>query len=207
MINRSTLTAAFILSFASAAALAQPALDREYEASQRALQAAINQAAGSTRTAIVLPISALENPVLARSITTIVKDPGSGLAIEGYDPVGYFTEGKALLGDPTHRAEYQGATFYFANAEHRQMFITTPEKFIPAYGGYCTETLANGALTPADPVHWTVHGDRLYLTRSAGANNAFREHRGRSIEAGDQYWEQADTFLSNANFSAVSKDG
>ena len=207
MFNRSVLSAFAFLTLSSAPALAQSELDDAYEEKQRALQAAINEAAGSTRTALILPVSALENPILAQSVTAIAQDPESRLAIEGYDPVGYFTKGRALLGDPAYRAEHGGAVFYFANAEHRAMFIETPEKYIPAYGGHCTETIANGALTPADPVHWTIHGDRLYLTRSAGANKAFREHRGRSVAAGDQYWEQADAFLSNANFRAISKDG
>lgn len=207
MFDRRAFAAVFILSFTGAAAFAQPALDAEYEADQRALQVAIDEAAGSTRTAIILPVSALENPDLAQSISSIAKDPESGVAIEGYDPVGYFTDGRAMLGDPAYRAEYDGATFFFANATHREMFLATPERFIPAYGGYCTETLATGLLTPASPAHWTMHGDRLYLTRSGGSNNAFREHRGRSIEAADQYWAQADAFMKKINFSAIKNDG
>ena len=202
------LTAGALLGLSAiGGAYAQAQPDTDYEKSRSALQAAIHEAAGSTRAAIVLPVSALENPAIAQSISSVVKDPESSLALEGYDPVGYFTEGEAMLGDPAYQAEYDGAVFYFASAEHRAMFIDNPERYAPAFGGYCTETLANGALTPASPLHWTVHGDRLYLTRSAGANKAFREHRGRSVEASDKYWMQADLFLTNANFSAVSEEG
>lgn len=207
MFNRKALAVLILLSFTSSAILAQPALDQEYEAEQRTLQAAIDEAAGSTRAAIILPVSALENPLVAQSVSPIAKDPESSVAIEGYDPVGYFTKGKATLGDPTYRAEYDGAVFYFASAAHREMFLATPKEYLPAYGGYCTETLADGTLTPASPAHWTMHGDRLYLTRSGGSNNAFREHRGRSIEAADQYWSQADAFMKKIDFSAINKDG
>ena len=188
-------------------ASAQSALDEAYEKERATLQMAIEDAAGSTRAAIVLPISALEIPAVAQSFTPVVKDPESNLAIEGYDPVGYFTAGTAMLGNPEFNAEYEGAVFYFATADHREMFLKTPERFVPAYGGYCTETVASGSLTPASPTHWTLHGDRLYLTRSAGANQSFREHRARSIEAADQYWDQASAFRMNNNFKATNRDG
>ena len=181
--------------------------DAEYAKAQAELQKAINDAAGSTRPAIVLPVSALENAAVAQSFTPIVKDPESNVAIEGYDPVGYFTENKAMLGDPAFRAEYEGAVFFFAKAEHRDAFLENPKKFIPAYGGYCTETIAAGALTPASPLNWTLHGDRLYLTRSPAANEAFRGRRAESIEAADQHWKQADLFRMNNNFKATNRDG
>ncbi len=190
MSSRTVLSATVFFLAAISAAVAQSPVEQDYERQQLKLQEAIVMAAGSTRAALVLPISALENPLVAKSISPIVKDPESSLAIEGYDPVGYFTEGKAMLGDPAYNAEYHGAVFYFASAEHRQMFMKTPQKYIPAYGGYCTETLAAGALTPASPVHWTIHGDRLFLTRSAKTNEVFREKRAASISAADQSWAQ-----------------
>lgn len=205
--TRLTLLCAALVSIASAPAAAQTPLELEYEHAQAELQAAIREAAGSTRAALVLPVAALENPFVAQSVAPIVIDPESKLALEGYDPVGYFTEGEAMLGDPSFQAEYDGAMFFFASAEHRDMFAAAPEKFLPAYGGYCTETIAMGALTPASPLHWTVHGDRLYLTRSAAANDAFREKRGRSIEAANEQWALADAFRNNVNFKATERGG
>lgn len=204
---RLSFAAAVLASAIAMPAAAQTQLELEYAKAQQELQAAIRQAAGSTRAALVLPISALENPFLAESVAPIAKDPESHLAMEGYDPVGYFSQGEAILGDPAYRAEYDGAVFFFASAEHRDMFAAAPEKYVPAFGGYCTETIAMGALTPASPLHWTVHGDRLYLTRSEAANEAFREHRGRSIEAANEHWALADAFRSNANFKATRRGG
>ncbi|MEM9014112.1 MAG: YHS domain-containing (seleno)protein [Pseudomonadota bacterium] len=193
--------------FSSGSAMSQADIDAEYEARKAKLQMAIVDAAGSAMTAIVLPVEALANPIAVSSFSPIVRDPESRLALEGYDPVGYFTESTAMLGDPEFQAEYDGAIFYFANAEHREMFLATPEKFAPAYGGYCTETIAAGALTPASPLHWTVHGDRLYLTRSAAANRAFQERRAQSIDAANQHWSQAELFRNNLNVEAIAKDG
>lgn len=203
----SILSGVFAVFATHAQAQTQSAPDAEYAAAQAKLRMAIHDAAGSTRSAIVLPVSALENPVVAGSFQPVARDPETRIAIEGYDPVGYFTDNKAMLGDPAFRAEHDGAVYFFATAEHREMFLATPKKFLPAYGGYCTETIAMGSLTPASPLHWTVHGDRLYLTRSAAANKEFREHRARSLDAANEYWAAADAFRDKANIAAVRKEG
>lgn len=206
MISKLT-PAFFLLAAILTPAHAQSDPDAVWAAQQMKLQDAIEMAAGSTRAALVLPISALENPLVAEQTPLIIRDPESQLAIEGFDPVGYFTEGEALRGDPAFRAEHEGAVFYFASAEHRDAFLETPRKFIPAYGGYCTETLAMGSLTPASPLHWTIHGDRLFLTRSAKANETFREKRAQSIAAANDSWSQVHASVDKFNFRAHAPEG
>jgi YHS domain-containing protein len=58
-----------------------------------------------------------------------------GVAIGGYDPVSYFTDGKPVMGDPALRAVHEGATYLFASDEHRWAFLREPDKFAPAFGG------------------------------------------------------------------------
>ena len=60
-----------------------------------------------------------------------------GLAIRGYDPVGYFTDGKPVMGSPDHSADYKGATWQFANAANKAAFEGDPEKYGAKFGGYC----------------------------------------------------------------------
>jgi|GEM_PF-670130 len=175
--------------------------------SAEAIAAAIDYAPSASKgAALILPISALAVPEVAESVRPFVIDPESGVAMEGYDPVGYFTEGKAMKGDKKFQAEYQGAMFHFASAEHRDLFIEQPERFAPAYGGYCTQTVASGALTPASPLNWTIHGDRLFLTRSPEANEVFQSAREQAITAGDKYWADAsDAFQLGPNAAAHSE--
>ena len=177
---------------------------QETPPSAAAIAAAIDyMPAASKGAALILPISALAVPEVAESVNPIVIDPETGVAMEGYDPVGYFTEGKPMKGDKNFFAEYQGAMFLFASAENRDLFIEQPERFAPAYGGYCTQTVASGALTPASPLNWTIHGDRLFLTRSPEANKAFQAARKEAITAGDRYWADAsDAFLLGPNTAA-----
>ncbi len=171
--------------------------------SAKSLAAAIETLAPSKGAALVLPVAALAVPEVANTVDLIVTNPETGVAIEGFDPVGYFTEGKPMKGDANFAAEYQGAVFHFASAENRDLFTQDPERFAPAFGAYCTQTLAMGSLTPASPLHWTIHGDRLFLTRSAEANKAFREKREETITAGRRFWADAsDAFQHKPNTAA-----
>lgn len=86
-----------------------------------------------------------------------------GLAIDGYDPVAYFTEQKPMRGVPEFRADYQGSTFQFVSAVHRDVFTADPEKFAPQYGGYCAYGMARGYKAKIDPVAFSVVRDKLYL--------------------------------------------
>lgn len=90
----------------------------------------------------------------------------NGLAIDGYDPVAYFTERKPVKGAPEFRAEFQGATFQFASVDHRDRFAAEPEQFAPQYGGYCAYGMAKGYKAKIDPEAFTVVQGKLYLNYS-----------------------------------------
>ena len=64
------------------------------------------------------------------------------VAIEGYDPVAYFTEGKAHKGSPNFSTEWDGVIWHFASAEHRDLFVKHPTAYAPQFGGLCTEGVA-----------------------------------------------------------------
>lgn len=90
----------------------------------------------------------------------------NGTAIDGYDPVAYFTDRKPVKGLPEFISEYKGSTFYFTSAAHREAFVSDPEKFAPQYGGYCAYGMAKGYKAAIDPAAFTVAGDKLYLNYS-----------------------------------------
>ena len=87
-----------------------------------------------------------------------------GIAIMGYDPVAYFTEGRAVKGSPDFSHEWLGETWHFASAEHRDAFAADPIRYAPQYGGYCAlgvvydENTAN-----IDPEVWRIVDGKLYL--------------------------------------------
>lgn len=90
----------------------------------------------------------------------------NGAAIEGYDPVAYFTEQKAVKGSLDFSAEHEGSTFYFASEAHHEAFANDPEQFAPQYGGYCAYGMAKGYKAATDPDAFTVVSDKLYLNYS-----------------------------------------
>src|SRR4051812_40820817 len=60
-----------------------------------------------------------------------------GLAIQGYDPVAYFTEGKAVKGSKSNAVFHEGVTYYFSSAANKEAFKKNPAKYEPQYGGWC----------------------------------------------------------------------
>ncbi len=112
----------------------------------------------------------------------------SGLAIHGYDPVAYFTDGAAVEGKPGITAEHNGATYRFASEAHRTMFLAAPEKYLPQYGGYCAYGTSVGKKFNGDPTAWRVVDGKLYLNLSADVQRKWLEDVAGRIDAADQTW-------------------
>jgi len=89
--------------------------------------------------------------------------PASGVALDGYSPVSYFTVGKAEKGDPQFQAEHNGATYYFTTAQQQEQFKANPERYEPAYGGWCAFGMAVEDKFPVDPTSFKIVNDRLLL--------------------------------------------
>ena len=114
-----------------------------------------------------------------------------GLAIRGYDPVAYFTDGRPVAGDPAYTAEWQGATWRFASAGHRNMFLAEPEKYAPQYGGFCAWAVAaKGKLYSTQPDNWTIHDGRLFLNYNDDIQARFEADIPGFIAEADRRWPQ-----------------
>jgi YHS domain-containing protein len=87
----------------------------------------------------------------------------NNLAIDGYDPVAYFTEQRPVKGLPEFRSDFQGSTFLFASGAHRDAFAADPSKYAPQYGGFCAYGMAKGYKAVIDPAAFTVEREKLYL--------------------------------------------
>lgn len=113
---------------------------------------------------------------------------GKPLALHGYDPVAYFTDGKPAVGDARHAAVYNGAAYYFATVDHRKTFEANPARYAPAYGGYCAYGVGVGKKFDGSPQHWTVKNDRLYLNVTAEISRKFAEDLGDNIRKAEKNW-------------------
>lgn len=112
----------------------------------------------------------------------------NGLAIQGYDPVAYFTRNAAVKGDPAIVAEFLGVRFHFSSQEHRRLFSDDPERYLPQYGGWCAWAASQNSLAVVDPTAFVVHDGKLYLNYSGFINLRFRARLGHNIEQADANW-------------------
>ncbi|NEQ95749.1 MAG: YHS domain-containing protein [Cyanothece sp. SIO2G6] len=86
-----------------------------------------------------------------------------GVAIEGTDPVAYFTESAPVQGSDQFAYEWSGAVWHFASVENRDLFVANPEQYAPQYGGYCAWAVSQGYTAPIDPEAWKIVDGKLYL--------------------------------------------
>jgi YHS domain-containing protein len=100
----------------------------------------------------------------------------NGLALEGYDPVAYFKQNKAVEGKKEFAIFNQGATYYFASAENKELFKNDPAKYEPAYGGWCAYAMgAKGEKVEVDPGTFKIKDGRLFLFYNKFFNNTLKD--------------------------------
>ncbi len=112
----------------------------------------------------------------------------NGLAVSGYDPVAYFTQGQPVEGDAAFSATHNGATFHFSSAENLSLFQADPAKYAPAFDGHCAYGAAVNAKVPGDPQHWKIVDGVLYLNVSSQAQKLFDEDVAGNLQSAEANW-------------------
>jgi len=119
----------------------------------------------------------------------IVVDPLSGVAIDGYDAVSYFTEDTPLPGQPEFDFYWQGVPWYFASAANRDVFARAAQIYAPVFGGYGVMSLSRGYLSAGNPRLYAVLGGRLFLFHSQGNRDAFLVSPREAYLAAQEQWQ------------------
>lgn len=99
--------------------------------------------------------------------------PASGVALEGYSPVSYFTKGVAEKGDPRFSAEHKGAIYHLTSQDQLDRFMKNPDRYEPQCGGWCAFGMSVEDKFPVDPTKFRVVDNRLYLFLNNEEINAF----------------------------------
>lgn len=95
-----------------------------------------------------------------------------GIALQGYDPVAYFTQNKAIKGKKELAVAAEGITYYFATADDKEIFKKDFKKYEPQYGGWCAYAMgAEGEKVVIDPETFKITGGKLYLFYHNWASN------------------------------------
>ena len=109
-------------------------------------------------------------------------------AVSGYDVVSYFSDSGPVRGDGSFVSEYDGVTYLFATAENQSTFDSDPEKYLPAYGGYCAMGVAMGKKFYVDPLAWKIVDDNLYLNLNKTIQQKWLEDVPSNITKADTNW-------------------
>jgi len=117
----------------------------------------------------------VHSQLIAQNNPTKIQNLKEGLAIQGYDPVAYFTQNKAIEGKKTISQQYNGATYYFSSEANKTTFTKDPAKYEPAYGGYCAYAMAFGDKVKIDPETFKVKEGRLFLFYNFRFNNTLTD--------------------------------
>lgn len=150
------------------------------------LQNAIALGAGSLQAALL--VLALIAPAGADG-TNVNASTEPPLAIQGYDPVAYFTEGKAVKGSNAHEMLFDDTRWLFTSASHKEMFAADPDRFMPQYGAFCAGAMAAGIRAPANPENWVIVNGKLYMLAGGKPDLEYWiKHAADNIKSADQSW-------------------
>ena len=130
---------------------------------------------------------------VSRAFTNGYNVPSSGVAIEGYCPVCYLAANKAVKGLPSISHDHNGVTYWFVKEGARQEFISNPEKYLPAYGGWCALGVATGQRFPVDPTNFKIVNGRIMLfLKNAKVDGAeiWNRDEASNLANADQNWKK-----------------
>jgi YHS domain-containing protein len=144
---------------------------------------------------LLLVISFAFSQNTAKRITVFNLD--KKVAIQGYDPVGYFKQNKPVKGKKEIASTYEGVIYYFSSIENKNVFIKNPAKYEPQYGGWCAYAMGDsGDKVEINPETFKIIEGKLYLFYNAYFNNTLKS------------WNKNETALkskADTNWKKISK--
>ncbi len=131
---------------------------------------------------LLVALSAL---AAAKDLQNLNRD---GVAIQGYDPVAFFTYQHPAKGNSQFQSDYNGAKYYFASAEHKAAFDKDPAKYEPQFGGYCAYGVSHGARAPIKIEAWQIVNGRLLMQYDLGVKDDFNKDQQGTLRKADHNW-------------------
>jgi YHS domain-containing protein len=129
--------------------------------------------------------------VLLTNLSFAQKDPvynSKEGAIEGYDPVAYFNDAKAVKGLEDFTYDWNNTKWLFASAKNQKAFMENPEKYAPQFGGYCAYAVSQGYTYKSDPEAWKIVDGKLYLNFSIKIQEKWVKDQANLIKLGEANW-------------------
>ena len=134
-----------------------------------------------------LIVASLALPVFAQTKSLLNLDK-SGVAIQGYDPVAFFTDKKPVKGDQKILLKHAGAIYFFTSKEHKDLFKADPAKYEPVFGGYCAYGVSRNKLVEIDVDAFQVVDGKLLLQYSKGVRDDFNADAKANLAKAQVNW-------------------
>ncbi|MFO0458983.1 MAG: YHS domain-containing (seleno)protein [Burkholderiales bacterium] len=132
-----------------------------------------------------------QNPSGKLKPVNAVADGGDErVMLKGADVVAYFTQGRYVQGTPQFRSVHEGVTFRFASAEHKAAFDAAPQKYLPQYGGFCTNGIVYAIPWGGDADTWRMIDGKLYIFGGRGSQDAFELDVPGNMKLAEKYWAE-----------------
>ena len=112
------------------------------------------------------------------------------VALKGYDPVSYFTEGKPQKGSADFSASFEDAIYWFKDAKHHALFVADPGRYAPQFDGWCAMSLTRGELVEVDPEAWVIAEGKLYVFGKRIGPTLFAEQQAHKVEVATRNWRE-----------------
>ena len=113
----------------------------------------------------------------------------SSEAINGYDPVAYTTENKAVAGNEKISHTWNDADWYFSTEENKNLFAANPEKYVPQFGGYCAFAVSKGFTANIDPNAFEVINGKVYLFADEKVKSDWMGNQVENLKTAEANWE------------------
>jgi YHS domain-containing protein len=114
------------------------------------------------------------------------------LMLEGHDAVAYFTDNAAVRGDPAIKLDYKGVTWRFASEAHKAEFERNPQKYMPQFGGFCSNGINYAVPWGGGGAEntWRIYRGKLYVFGGQRSRDHFEMDTEKNIELAHRYWNE-----------------
>jgi len=119
---------------------------------------------------------------------TLLNLDRQGIAIQGYDPVAFFTQNRPVKGRPEFESKYNGARYLFASAEDKSTFDANPAKYEPQFGGFCAYAASQGHTAPVKVEAFQIVNGRLLMQYDLGVRKEFNKDTQGNLQKADKNW-------------------
>lgn len=119
---------------------------------------------------------------------TLLNLDKQGIAIQGYDPVAFFTQNRPVKGRPEFESKYNGARYLFASAEDKSAFDANPAKYEPQFGGFCAYAASQNHTAPVKIEAFQIVNGRLLMQYDLDIRNKFNKDTQGNLQKADKNW-------------------